>query len=109
MIEASCTSDPGRRTGARRRHLDQDAGDVHGSVADLVHDEVRRRPRLPIGELELNDADRALGPISARLFADAGVDRLEALRSEHRLLDFADGIVLLVEREVAAAVRITWP
>ena len=35
----------GRRAGARRRHLDQDAGDVGGLRADRVHDLVRGRTR----------------------------------------------------------------
>ena len=36
----------GRRTGARRGHLDQDAGNVRGPRADRIHDLVRGRTRL---------------------------------------------------------------
>ena len=97
----------GRRAGARRRHLDQDAGNVGGLGADGVHDLVRRRSHAPVGELELDDADRVLGQLAhaARLLADAGVDGLEAVEREHALLDLGDQAVLLVEREVAAGMH----
>ena len=97
----------GRRAGAWRRHLDQDAGDVPRLLADLVHDHVRRRPRLPVGELELDDADRVFGDLvrALRLLADTGVDGLQAFRRQHGLLDLAQRRVLLVERDVAAPVH----
>ncbi len=96
----------GRRAGARRRHLDQHAGDVGGFLADRVHDRVRLRPRLPVRELELDHADRVLGDLgeAARLLAGARIDGLHARKRQHPLLDGAHGAVLLLEREVAAAV-----
>ena len=95
----------GRRAGARRGHLDQDARNVRGLLADRVHDLVRRRAGLPVGELELDHADRVLADLVglARLFARAGVDRLQAGELQHAVLDGAHQTVLLVEREVAAA------
>ena len=65
---------------------------------------MRRRPRLPVGKLELDDADGVLGDIggAARLLADAGVDGLQALGRQHVLLDLAHGLVFLVERKIAA-------
>jgi len=68
---------------------------------------MRRRPRAPIGELELDDADGVLGELAhaARLLADAGVDGLETLERQHALFDIADQQILLVEREVAARVH----
>jgi len=51
----------GRRTGARRRHFDEDAGDIRGLLPDRVHDRVARRAVPPIGEFELDDADGVLG------------------------------------------------
>ena len=66
----------GRRAGARAGDLGQDAGNIRGLLADLVHDLVRGGARLPVGEFELDDADRVLGDFAraARLLADAGID-----------------------------------
>ena len=95
----------GRRARARRGNLDEDAGDVRRLVADRVHDDVGRRPRPPVGELELDDADGVFADLAhaARLLADARIDGLEAVEGEHALLDLGDRAVFLVEREIAAA------
>ncbi len=76
-------------------------------VADLVHDDVRRRALLPVGEFELDDADGVFGDFTgaARLLADAGIDGLETVGREHDLFDLAQGLVLLLEREIAARVH----
>ena len=97
----------GRRPGARCRHLDQHARNVGGLFAQLVHDGVRGRARLPVGELELDDADRVFADLAhpARLLAHARVDRGEALELEHAFFHRADQAVLLVEREIAARVH----
>src|SRR6516165_6676546 len=96
----------GRRTRARRRHLDEDARNVGGLGADGVHDFVRRRPAAPVRELKQDDADGVLGELAhaARLLAHAGVDGLEPVEGEHALLDLADETILLVEGEIAAGV-----
>ncbi len=59
---------------------------------------------LPVGELELDDADRVFAELVrlARLLAGAGIDGLQAVEFEHALLDRAHQAVLLVERKVAA-------
>ncbi len=44
-------------------------------------------------------------PMPARLLADAGVDGPEAGKTEHALLDLGDRAVLLVKREIAAAMH----
>ena len=87
-------------------HLDEDAWNVRRLCADAVHDDVRLRPRLPVGELVLDDTDGVLGDLAraARLLADASVDGAETLGRSDVLLDLADDTVLFLEREVAAAV-----
>ena len=94
----------GRRSAARRRHLDQHARNVRGLVADGIHDGVRGRTRPPVVELELNGADRVLGEFAhaARLLADARVDGLDPGERQHALLDLGNDAVLLFERQVAA-------
>ena len=54
----------GRGAGARRGHLDENAGDVGSLVADRIHDDVGGRPRPPVGELELDDADGVFGKLA---------------------------------------------
>jgi hypothetical protein len=94
----------GGRARARRRHLDENAGDVRRFRANGIHDLVRRRPAAPMRELELDHPDGIFGELAhaARLLADAGVDGLEPIELEHAALDLADETVLLLERKVAA-------
>src|SRR5262249_8270744 len=77
------------------------------ALAHLVHDQMRGRTRAPVGELELNDSDGVLGQLAqtSRLLADAGVDSPEARKSEHAPLDLGERAVLLIEREIAAAMH----
>ena len=97
----------GRRAGAGRRDLDQDARDFRGRGPDAVHDLVRRRPRAPVGKLELDDADGVFAEFvgTLRLLADACVNRLESLGLEHALLGFGEEAVLFIERQIAAGVN----
>ena len=95
----------GRRSRAGRRHFDQNTGDVGGLRTNAIHDLVAGLARAPVGELELDDADRVFGELVRlpRLLADAGIDGLQTGILEHTLLDGAQEAIFLVEREVAAA------
>ena len=98
---------PVGRTRARRRDLHEDAGNVGRLLADGIHDLVAGRARLPVRELELDDADSVFGQFpahSARLVANARIDRGKPVEGEHTLLHLRDQTILLLQREIAATV-----
>ena len=54
-----------RRAGIGHAGLDQDAGEIGGAAADLGHDLLAGRARLPVGELEQDQADHVLVDVLA--------------------------------------------
>ena len=96
-----------RRTGVGRAGLDQDAGELGGPLADFREDFRRRGARLPVGELELVDADNVLCQLLAQPFAACpGNKPIRFPRCPGSAARPGDQRVFFPDRQVASGVHL---